>query len=302
MFSIYVYILLKDHKLNTTKNIESQVNIPLIDHTITDRFLSDLADGETAYITKVRGYGAFRKRITEMGFVSGTLVKAIKKAPLQDPAEYELMGYRVSLRRSEAELIEILPADSLEHAEKSYNGTHLLETAPHILREQSHHIHVALVGNPNCGKTTLFNYATGKHERVGNYGGVTVDIKTARLKKNDHTLFVTDLPGTYSISEYSPEELFVRHHLTDEMPDVVINVIDASNIERNLYLTTQLIDMDIKVVIALNMFDELENKGDRFDYKMLGEMIGIPIVPLTPMWSRWTSIPAPLSSMGRTTS
>lgn len=279
MFSTYVCILLKDHKLNTTKNIESQVNIPLIDHTITDRFLSDLADGETAYITKVRGYGAFRKRITEMGFVSGTLVKAIKKAPLQDPAEYELMGYRVSLRKSEAELIEILPADSLEHAEKSYNGTHLLETAPHILREQSHHIHVALVGNPNCGKTTLFNYATGKHERVGNYGGVTVDIKTARLKKNDHTLFVTDLPGTYSISEYSPEELFVRHHLTDEMPDVVINVIDASNIERNLYLTTQLIDMDIKVVIALNMFDELENKGDRFDYKMLGEMIGIPIVP-----------------------
>jgi ferrous iron transport protein B len=279
VFSTYVCILLKDHKLNTTKNIESQVNIPLIDHTITDRFLSDLADGETAYITKVRGYGAFRKRITEMGFVSGTLVKAIKKAPLQDPAEYELMGYQVSLRRSEAELIEILPADSLEHAEKSYNGTHLLETAPHILREQSHHIHVALVGNPNCGKTTLFNYATGKHERVGNYGGVTVDIKTARLKKNDHTLFVTDLPGTYSISEYSPEELFVRHHLTDEMPDVVINVIDASNIERNLYLTTQLIDMDIKVVIALNMFDELENKGDRFDYKMLGEMIGIPIVP-----------------------
>ncbi len=265
--------------MNTTENIENQVNIPLIGHTVTDRFLSDLADGETAFITKVRGYGAFRKRITEMGFVSGTRVKAIKKAPLQDPAEYELMGYRVSLRRSEAELIEILPAGSLEQAEKSYNGTHLLETAPHNLREQSHHIHVALVGNPNCGKTTLFNYATGKHERVGNYGGVTVDIKTARLKKNDHTLFVTDLPGTYSISEYSSEELFVRHHLTDEMPDVVINVIDASNIERNLYLTTQLIDMDIKVVIALNMFDELENKGDRFDYKMLGEMIGIPIVP-----------------------
>jgi ferrous iron transport protein B len=214
-----------------------------------------------------------------MGFVSGTLVKAIKKAPLQDPAEYELMGYRVSLRRSEAELIEVLPAGSLEQAEKSYNGTHLPDTIPQILRAQSHHIHVALVGNPNCGKTTLFNYATGKHERVGNYGGVTVDLKTAKLKKNSHTLFVTDLPGTYSISEYSPEELFVRHHLTDEMPDVVINVIDASNIERNLYLTTQLIDMDIKVVIALNMFDELETKGDRFDYKMLGEMIGIPIVP-----------------------
>lgn len=265
--------------MNHTENIEQQTNIDRLDHTVSDRFLSDLKNGESAYITKVRGYGAFRKRITEMGFVSGTLVKAIKKAPLQDPAEYELMGYRVSLRRSEAELIEILPADSLEHAEKPFNGTHFLETVPHLFREKSHHIHVALVGNPNCGKTTLFNYATGKHERVGNYGGVTVDIKTARLKKNDHTLFVTDLPGTYSISEYSPEELFVRHHLTDEMPDVVINVIDASNIERNLYLTTQLIDMDIKVVIALNMFDELENKGDRFDYKMLGEMIGIPIVP-----------------------
>jgi ferrous iron transport protein B len=265
--------------LNPTENIEYLAKTSLFDHSVCDRFLSDLRDGESAYITKVRGYGAFRKRITEMGFVSGTLVKAIKKAPMQDPAEYELMGYRVSLRRSEAELIEVLPADTLEQAGKSYNGTHLLETVPQILREQSHHIHVALVGNPNCGKTTLFNYATGKHERVGNYGGVTVDLKTARLKKNDHTLFVTDLPGTYSISEYSPEELFVRHHLTEEMPDVVINVIDASNLERNLYLTTQLIDMDIKVVIALNMFDELETKGDRFNYKLLGDMIGIPIVP-----------------------
>ena len=264
--------------MNTT-NIENKENISLVSHATSDRFLSELRDGESAFITKVRGYGAFRKRITEMGFVSGTLVTAIKKAPLQDPAEYELMGYRVSLRRSEAELIEILPAGSLGLEEKLYNGTHRLETVPQIFREKSQHIHVALVGNPNCGKTTLFNYATGKHERVGNYGGVTVDLKTARLKKNDHTLFVTDLPGTYSISEYSPEELFVRHHLTDEMPDVVINVIDASNIERNLYLTTQLIDMDIKVVIALNMYDELENKGDSFDYKMLGEMIGIPIVP-----------------------
>lgn len=250
-----------------------------MNHEITDRFLSELENGESAYITKVRGYGAFRKRITEMGFVSGTLVKSIKKAPLQDPAEYELMGYRVSLRRSEASLIEILPDGSAEQPGKPYNGTYSKETFTETLKEQSHHIHVALVGNPNCGKTTLFNYATGKHEKVGNYGGVTVDIKTARLQKNGHSLFVTDLPGTYSISEYTPEELFVRHHLTEEMPDVVINVIDASNLERNLYLTTQLIDMDIRVVIALNMYDELEKKGDRFDYKMLGEMIGIPIVP-----------------------
>ncbi len=250
-----------------------------MDHEYNDRFLSDLGNGESAIITKVRGYGAFRKRITEMGFVSGTVVKSIKKAPLQDPAEYELMGYRVSLRRSEAQLIEILPADTTDLAEKEYNGTYSSNTVLETLKEQSHHIHVALVGNPNCGKTTLFNYATGKNERVGNYGGVTVDLKTAKLKKSDYTLFVTDLPGTYSISEYSPEELFVRHHLTDEMPDVVINVIDASNLERNLYLTTQLIDMDIKVVIALNMYDELEIKGDKFDYKMLGKMLGIPIVP-----------------------
>ena len=267
------------NNLKSTENIEVQLDADRSDHPVTDRFLADLENGETAYITKVKGYGAFRKRITEMGFVSGTLVKAIKKAPLQDPAEYELLGYRVSLRRSEAELIEVLPAQSPMPSNKSYYGTHKLDTIPHLLREQSRHIHVALVGNPNCGKTTLFNYATGKHERVGNYGGVTVDLKTATLKKNNYTLYVTDLPGTYSISEYSPEELFVRHHLTNEMPDVVINVIDASNLERNLYLTTQLIDMDIKVVIALNMFDELETKGDSFDYKLLGEMIGIPIIP-----------------------
>ncbi len=265
--------------MNPIEKIEIQPDVKLSDHAVTDRFLSDLENGESAYITKVRGYGAFRKRITEMGFVSGTVIKAIKKAPLQDPAEYELMGYRVSLRRSEARLIEILPAEAANLAEKEYNGTYSSHTIIETLQEKSHHIHVALVGNPNCGKTTLFNYATGKNERVGNYGGVTVDLKTAKLRKNEYTLFVTDLPGTYTISEYSPEELFVRHHLTDEMPDVVINLIDASNIERNLYLTTQLIDMDIKVVIALNMYDELENKGDRFDYKMLGKMIGIPIVP-----------------------
>jgi ferrous iron transport protein B len=249
---------------------------------IADRFLSELENGESATITKVRGYGAFRKRITEMGFVSGTQVKSIKKAPLQDPAEYELMGYRVSLRRSEAQLIEIIPADSdTFNSLKSYNGTYNSETFRVLQTEQSKHMHVALVGNPNSGKTTLFNHATGKHERVGNYGGVTVDIKTAKLHRDDHTIYITDLPGTYSLSEYSPEELYVRKHISEEMPDVVINVIDASNLERNLYLTTQLIDMDIKVVIALNMYDELELKGDRFDYKLLGEMIGIPIVPCT---------------------
>ncbi len=136
-----------------------------------------------------------------------------------------------------------------------------------------------MVGNPNCGKTTLFNYASGSHERVGNYGGVTVDAKEGIIKRNGYSLKVVDLPGTYSITEYTPEELFVRRHLMENNPDVVVNVIDASNLERNMFLTTQLIDMNMKVVIALNMYDELEQKGVEFRYKELGKMLGIPIVP-----------------------
>ncbi len=244
------------------------------------RYLIDLQDNETAVIAKVKGYGAFRKRITEMGFVQGTQVKTIKKAPLQDPVEYELMGYRVSLRKSEASMIEVVSQEEANGIENhNYEGTFLAEGARQNGKTRGKTIQVALVGNPNCGKTTLFNYSTGRHERVGNYGGVTVDIKTAHFNQQDYRIDLTDLPGTYSISEYSPEELFVRKHLTEDLPDVVINVIDASNLERNLFLTTQLIDMNIKVVIALNMYDELQAKGDQFDYQHFGEMIGIPIVP-----------------------
>jgi ferrous iron transport protein B len=246
----------------------------------TIRYLSDLAIGETAIITKVKGYGAFRKRITEMGFVYGTRVKAIKKAPFpfQDPVEYELMGYRVSLRTSEALMIEVVGEEETFETQ-SYEGTFPADEIDQIVKKKGKTIQVALVGNPNSGKTTLFNYATGKQERVGNYGGVTVDIKTAHFSKNGYRIDLADLPGTYSISEYSPEELYVRKHLTETMPDVVINVIDSSNLERNLFLTTQLIDMNIKVVIALNMYDELSAKGDKFDYEHLGKMIGIPIIP-----------------------
>ncbi|MDR2805684.1 MAG: ferrous iron transport protein B [Dysgonamonadaceae bacterium] len=246
------------------------------------RYLSDLAIGESAIIAKVKGYGAFRKRITEMGFVHGTRVKAIKKAPFpfQDPIEYELMGYRVSLRLSEARMIEVVGEDETDSNENTpYEGTLLAADIVRKVKEKSKTIQVALVGNPNSGKTSLFNYATGKQERVGNYGGVTVDIKTAHFYKNGYRIDLTDLPGTYSISEYSPEERFVRQHLTETMPDVVINVIDASNLERNLFLTTQLIDMNIKVIIALNMYDELSKKGDRFDYEHLSRMLGIPILP-----------------------
>ena len=242
--------------------------------------LSNIETGDHALITKVFGHGAFRKRITEMGFVKGKMVKVIKNAPLQDPIEYEIMGYNVSLRRSEAHLIEVLSEESSQLLEQiPFEGTisdNILKTSK---REKNSIINVALVGNPNSGKTTLYNFASGSHERVGNYGGVTIDAREAEIKSGGYTLKVTDLPGTYSITEYTPEELFVRRHIAEGMPDVVINVIDASNLERNLFLTTQLIDMNIKVVIALNMFDELQQKGTVLNYEALGKMIGIPIVP-----------------------
>ena len=248
--------------------------------TADTTYLSDISTGNEAIITKVLGHGAFRKRITEMGFVKGEKVRVIKNAPLQDPVEYEIMGYNVSLRRSEARLVEVV---SMEEAaglsEVKFEGTIDEEILKVSALKKGKTIHVALVGNPNCGKTTLFNYASGSHERVGNYSGVTVDAKEAVMKKGDYTFKIYDLPGTYSITEYSPEELYVRTHITENIPDIVVNVVDASNLKRNLFLTTQLIDMNIKVVIALNMYDELEKKNVKFDYDSLGKMIGIPVIP-----------------------
>jgi len=247
---------------------------------ITSRYLSDLQTGDEAFIIKINGQGAFRKRITEMGFVKGKRVKVIKNAPLLDPVEYEIMGYNVSLRRSEARMIETIPLEQAGYfRDAPFEGT-LDELIPFVNhRDKTKTIRVALVGNPNSGKTTLYNYASGSREHVGNYGGVTVDAREARFRKGEYTFQITDLPGTYSITEYTPEELFVRNHIARNKPDVVINVIDASNLERNLFLTTQLIDLQINVVIALNMYDELEQKGDKFNYQQLSQMIGIPIIP-----------------------
>jgi ferrous iron transport protein B len=248
--------------------------------TTNNTYLSDIRTGDEAIITKVLGHGAFRKRITEMGFVKGEKVIVIKNAPLQDPVEYEIMGYKVSLRRSEAELVEVVSIeDAKQLSEVKFEGTIDENTLKVSALEKGKVINVALVGNPNCGKTTLFNYASGSHERVGNYSGVTVDAKEAMLKKDGYTFKIVDLPGTYSITEYSPEELYVRTHIMEKMPDIVINVVDSSNLKRNLFLTTQLIDMNIKVVIALNMYDELEKRGVKFEYDVLGEMLGIPIIP-----------------------
>lgn len=242
--------------------------------------LSDLKTGEEGIITGVSGHGAFRKRITEMGFVKGKKVRVIKNAPLRDPVEYAILDYLISLRRTEAAMIEVRAPENESIAEPArFEGTLDRETQKIIAGEKGRVIKVALVGNPNSGKTSLYNCASGSHDRVGNYGGVTVDAHEATFRKSGYKFRVVDLPGTYSITEYTPEELFVRIYIADNKPDVVINVIDASNLERNLYLTTQLIDMDIRVVIALNMYDELEKKGAMLDHEALGKMIGIPIIP-----------------------
>ena len=242
-------------------------------------YLSELKTGEKAYIVKVKGHGGFRKRIIEMGFIKGQQIEALLSAPLQDPVKYKVMGYEISLRRQEAEQIEV----SYERQRAVDDDNPMTSTS--TPRNQLHassgvkEITVALVGNPNCGKTSLFNFASGAHEHVGNYSGVTVDAKEGYTHFGGYRIRLVDLPGTYSLSAYSPEELYVRKQLVDDMPDVVLNVIDASNIERNLYLTTQLMDMHLRVVCALNMFDELELRGDKLDVDKLSSLLGMPMVP-----------------------
>lgn len=250
--------------------------------------LSELKTGQSGIIIKVSGHGGFRKRIIEMGFISGKRVEVLLNAPLRDPVKYKIMGYEVSLRHSEADLIEVLPDHEETHSEIQTETLHGLKCNDHAplsdkmkeaLKQKRNTINVALVGNPNCGKTSLFNFASGAHERVGNYSGVTVDAKYGWAEFEGYRFELVDLPGTYSLSAYSPEELYVRKQLVEKTPDVVINVIDASNLERNLYLTTQLIDMHLRMVCALNMFDETEQRGDHIDHQKLSELFGVPMVP-----------------------
>jgi len=247
--------------------------------------LSELKTGQKGVIVKVMGHGGFRKRIVEMGFVKGKTVEVLLNAPLKDPVKYKIMGYEISLRHQEADMIEVVSEEEAKRMDKPYHGSLTEdvkltdERMAELAKGKRRIINVALVGNPNCGKTSLFNIASGAHEHVGNYSGVTVDAKAGFFAFQGYDFRIVDLPGTYSLSAYSPEEIYVRKHIIDETPDVIINVVDASNLERNLYLTTQLIDMNVMMVMALNMYDELQAGGNRLDYEKLGELIGVPIVP-----------------------
>lgn len=247
--------------------------------------LSEISTGKSAIVVKVLGSGNFRRRIIEMGFVRGKKVEVLLNAPLNDPIKYKIMDYEVSLRRSEAALIEVISeeeagkldtGDIADNSEMSHEDCTDIKAIAHA---RGRTINIALVGNPNCGKTSLFNIASGAHEKVGNYSGVTVDAKEGHFDFEGYHFNIFDLPGTYSLSAYSPEEIYVRDHIFKTLPDVVVNIVAASTLERNLYLTTQLIDMDIPMVIALNMYDELEKSGAKLDYKTLGNLLGTPIVP-----------------------
>ena len=247
--------------------------------------LSELRTGEKGVIVKVLGHGGFRKRIVEMGFIKGKTVEVILNAPLKDPIKYRLLGYEISLRRQEADMIEVVSEQEARTMQNPYHGS-ITEDVPvpeselvALAKGKRRTINVALVGNPNCGKTSLFNIASGAHEHVGNYSGVTVDAKEGFFDFQGYHFRIVDLPGTYSLSAYTPEELYVRKHIIEETPDVIINVVDSSNLERNFYLTTQLIDMNVRMVIAFNMYDELEASGNKLDYTQLSQLIGVPMVP-----------------------
>ena len=247
--------------------------------------LSALKTGEKGVIVRVKGHGGFRKRIVEMGFIKGKSVEVLLNAPLHDPVKYKVMDYEVSLRRAEAELVEVVSEEeakeweSLHPKQKGIPADECEDVMHRLAKVKEHELNVVFVGNPNCGKTSLFNIASRAHERVGNYSGVTVDAKVGHFDFEGYHFNLVDLPGTYSLSAYTPEELYVRKHIIEQHPDIIINVIDASNLERNLYLTTQLIDMDVPMIIALNMFDELRDSGNQLDMLQLGTLLGTPIVP-----------------------
>ncbi|KAA6335767.1 Ferrous iron transport protein B [termite gut metagenome] len=251
--------------------------------------LSELKTGERGVVVKVIGHSGFRKRIIEMGFIKGKTVEVLLNAPLKDPVKYKILDYEISLRHREAEMIEIISEQETKeqalqpgvyHGARARGNAHFNEEdLRRIALGKRRSINVALVGNPNCGKTSLFNLASGAHEHVGNYSGVTVSAKEGYFDFEGYRFKIVDLPGTYSLSAYTPEEVYVRKHIIEQTPDVIINVVDSSNLERNLFLTTQLIDMDVRMVVALNMYDELEASGNTLNHYLLGKLLGVPMIP-----------------------
>ena len=246
--------------------------------------LSELNTGQKGVIVKVYGHGGFRKRIVEMGFIKGKMVEVMLNAPLKDPVKYRIMDYEVSLRRAEADLVEVVSEEEAKHFQQQHPDLKGIEAGGdemivRVAHEKGKTINVALVGNPNCGKTSLFNIASGAHERVGNYSGVTVDAKEGRFDFNGYHFCIVDLPGTYSLSAYTPEELYVRKYIIEKTPDIILNVVDATNLERNLYLTSQLIDMDVPMIMALNMYDEMRESGNSLDISQLGQLLGVQVIP-----------------------
>jgi len=223
--------------------------------------LRDLKEGDRAVVESVRGTGAFKRRLLEMGFMPGTEVLIKKYAPLRDPIEFVIKGYHVSLRREEAQ--DVMVRSVLKG--RAAAGARRRLT-------------IALTGNPNSGKTTIFNAITGAHQHVGNWPGVTVERKEGKATVGDCEITVVDLPGTYSLTAYSIEEIVARRYVVHEKPDVVVHVIDASNLERNLHLTTQLLELECKLVLALNMHDALLTSGARLDAEKLGSLLGAPAV------------------------
>ena len=254
--------------------------------------LKDLKIGQSGTIQSVGGEGALRQHFLDMGMVPGVVVSVVKFAPMGDPMEIKIHGYELSLRLSEAEKIEISDIEAVDkskqkskkmkrtaHPGLGENGKYHIKKDEHPLADDVC-LTYALVGNQNCGKTTLFNQLTGSNQHVGNFPGVTVDRKDGAIKGYENTR-VTDLPGIYSMSPYSSEEIVSRNFVLNEKPKAIINIIDATNIERNLYLTMQLLEMNTPMVVALNMMDEVTNNHGFIDVNQMEQLLGVPVVPIS---------------------
>lgn len=254
--------------------------------------LKELEIGQSATIVHVGGEGALRQHFLDMGVIPGAEITLIKFAPMGDPMEFQVHGYELTLRMDDAAKIAVEP---IAVRARSHEGTSDINKSVHpgFGEEGKYHskgdgnplpeteeLTFALVGNQNCGKTTLFNQLTGSNQHIGNFPGVTVDRKDGPIRGQKNTR-VTDLPGIYSMSPYSSEEIVSRNFVLDEHPRAIINIVDATNIERNLYLTMQLLEMDIPVVLALNMMDEVTGNGGSIDVNHMEQMLGVPVVPIS---------------------